>query len=99
MRVSQTLFGASETERLTEAAKLLSEVEKLVRDVGDAFVRSRGGPAEALNGRRKGLTVRGQSLPPRLGISPLADGPGAELSDPSFRNNFGHLWKHADTAY
>ena len=82
IRVSQTLFGASETERLAEAAKLLSEVEKLVRDVGDAFVRSRGGPAEALNGRRKGLSVRGQSLPPRLGISPLADGPGAELSDP-----------------
>ena len=82
MRVTQTLFGASETLRLAEGAKLLFEVEELVRDIGNVFVQSRGGPLEVINGRRMELAARGQSLPPQIGSSPLSENPGAGLNDP-----------------
>ncbi len=82
IRLAQTLFGASETERLSEAAGLLAEAAELVRDTGNAFVQSRGRLAEALDRRRIALTTRGQSLPPRLGINPLSEEGGIELNDP-----------------
>ena len=82
IRLAQTLFGASETERLTEAAGMLAEAAELVRDIGNAFVQSRGRLAEALDKRRIAVAARGQSLPPRLGMSPLSEEGGTELSDP-----------------
>ena len=82
IRLAQTLFGASETERLTESAGLLAEAAELVRESGNAFVQSRGRPAEDLDRRRIALTARGQSLPPQLGMSPLSEEGGPELSDP-----------------
>ena len=82
MRLAQTLFGASETERLTEAAGLLGEAAELVRDIGNAFVQSQGRLAKDLERRRIALTNRGQSLPPRIGMSPLSEDGGAEVSDP-----------------
>ena len=82
IRLAQTLFGASETERLTEAARLLGEAAELVRDMGNAFVQSRGRLAKDLDRRRIALTTRGQSLPPRLGLSPLSEEGGGEVSDP-----------------
>ena len=82
IRLAQTLFGATETERLTEAAGLLGEAAELVRDIGNAFVQSRGRLADALDRRRIAVAARGQSLPPRLGMSPLSEEGGTELSDP-----------------
>ena len=82
MRLAQTLFGASETERLSETAELLGETAGLVRDIGNAFVRSRGRLAKDLDKRRIALTTRGQWLPPRLGKSPLSEEGGAKVSDP-----------------
>ncbi len=82
IRLAQTLFGASETERLTEAAGMLAEAAELVRDIGNAFVQSRGRLAEALDKRRIAVAARGQSLPPRLGMSPLSEEGGTELSVP-----------------
>ena len=82
IRLAQTLFGASETERLTEATGLLAEAAELVREIGNAFAQSRGRPAEALDRRRVALTARGQSLPPQLGMSPLSGEGGPELGDP-----------------
>ena len=82
IRLAQTLFGASETERLTEASALLAEAAELVRDIGNAFVQSRGRPAEALDRRRIAVTARGQSLPPQLGMSPLSEEGKTEFSDP-----------------
>ena len=82
IRLAQTLFGATETERLTEAAGLIGEAAELVRDIGNAFVQSRGRLADALDRRRIAVAARGQSLPPRLGMSPLSEEGGTELSDP-----------------
>ena len=82
MRLAHTLLGASETERLMEAAALLAEAAKLVRDTGNAFVQSRGRPAQALARRRIALIARGQSLPPRLGKNPLSEEGAIELHDP-----------------
>ena len=82
IRLAQTLFGASETERLTEAAVLLHEAAKLVRDTGNAFVQSRGRPAQVLTRRRIALLERGQSLPPRIGRNPLSEEGAIELNDP-----------------
>ena len=82
IRLAQTLFGASETERLTEAAGLLAEAAELVRDIGNAFVQSRGRLAKALDRRRIAVTARGQSLPPQLGMSPLSQEGETEFSDP-----------------
>ena len=82
IRLAQTLFGASETERLTEAAGMLAEAAKLVRDIGNAFVQSRGRSSQALAKRRIALLARGQSLPPRLGKNPLSEEGAIELNDP-----------------
>ena len=82
IRFAQTLFGASETERLMEAAVLLHEAAKLVRDIGNAFVQSRGQPAQALTRRRIALLERGQSLPPRMGKTPLSEEGAIGLNDP-----------------
>ena len=82
IRLAQTLFGASETERLTEAAVLLQEAANLVRDIGNAFVQSRDRPAQALNRRRIALLEKGQSLPPRMGNNPLSQEGAIGLNDP-----------------
>ena len=78
-----TLFGASETERLTEAAELFAEAVHLIRDVGNAFVQSRGPSAEAtkLVERCIALSARGQGLPPRFGSLPIAGGGPAQIGD------------------
>ena len=82
MRLVSTLFGASETERLAEAAGLLAEAAKLVRNFGNAFVRSRGRKDETteLLERCTALDVRGRHLPPRLGTSPLS---GEGMTEPN----------------
>ena len=84
VRLAHTLFGANETERLTEAASLLAEVAKLVRDFGNAFVRQYGRSNEAreLYERCNTLGARGRRLPPRLGTSPFSDEGRPDLSDP-----------------
>ena len=82
IRLAQTLFGASETERLTEAAGLLAEAAELVREIGNAFAKSQGRLAKDLDRRRIALTARGQSLPPQHGMSSLSGEGGTELSDP-----------------
>lgn len=82
IRLAQTLFGASETERLTEAAVLLQETADLVRDIGNAFVQSRGRSGQALAKRRIALLEKGQSLPPRMGKNPLSQDGAIELNDP-----------------
>ncbi len=80
--LAQTLFGASETERLTEAAVLLHQAANLVRDIGNAFVQSHGRPAQALDRRRIALLEKGQSLPPRMGKNPLSREDAMALNDP-----------------
>ena len=82
MRLAQTLFGASETERLTQAAELLGEAAELVRDIGNSFVQSRGRPDKDLDKRRIALITKGQWLPPRFGMSPLSEEGKAEVIDP-----------------
>ncbi len=82
IRLAQTLFGASDTERLAKAATLLEETARLVRDTGNAFVLSRGRPARALAKRRTALLASGQSLPPRIGHNPLSDEGAIESNDP-----------------
>ena len=83
MGLVHTLFGASETERLAEAAGLLAEAAHLVRDVGNAFVRSRGPSAKAteLVERCTALGARGHGLPPRFGSSPLSGGGPIQMGD------------------
>ena len=82
--LAQTLFGVSETERLSEAAALLTLAAKLVRDWGNAFLRSRGRPNEAmeLGERCIALNARGRDLPPRPIASPFFGGDQAEFVDP-----------------
>ena len=79
--LAQTLFGASETERLNEASGLLAEAAHLVRDFGNVFVRSFGPSAQAteLFERLNALNARGRDLPPRLGASPFSGGDQAEI--------------------
>ena len=81
--LAQTLFGASETERLNEASGLLAEAAHLVRDFGNMFVRSRGPSDKAteLLERCSALNAKGRDLPPRLGASPFSDADQAELVD------------------
>ena len=82
--LAQTLFGASETDRLNEASGLLAEAAHLVRDFGNVFVRSFGPSAQAaeLFERLNALNVRGRDLSPRLGASPFSGRDQAELVDP-----------------
>ena len=81
--LAQTLFGASETERLNEASGLLAEAAHLVRNFGNMFVRSRGPSAQTteLLERCNALNAKGRDLPPRLGASPFSGGDQAELVD------------------
>ena len=82
--LAQTLFGASETERLNEASDLLAEAALLVRNFGNMFVRSRGPSAQVteLLERCNALNAKGRDLPPRLEASPFSEGDEAELVDP-----------------
>ena len=82
--LAQTLFGASETERLNEASDLLAEAALLVRNFGNMFVRSRGPSAQVteLLERCNALNAKGRDLPPRLEASPFSEGDEAELIDP-----------------
>ena len=66
-----------------QAAGLLDELAKLVRDFGNAFVRSRGDTDDpkALFKRRSALDAKGRLLPPRLGTSPFSDENRVELGD------------------
>ena len=45
-RLAQTLLGASETERLAEAAKLFAQTAELLRDFGNMFVLANLGSGE-----------------------------------------------------
>ena len=83
MGLVYTLFGASETERLAEADGLLAEAAHLVRDVGNAFVRSRGPSAKVteLIERCTALSARGRGFPPRFGSSPLSGGGPTQMGD------------------
>ena len=83
IRLVQSLFSTNETERLAQAAGLLDELAKLVRDFGNAFVRSRGDTDDpkALFKRRSALDAKGRLLPPRLGTSPFSDENRVELGD------------------
>ena len=83
IRLAQSLFGTNETERLVQASELLDELAKLVRDFGNAFVRSRGetDDPKALFKRRSALYAKGRILPPRLGTTPFSDENRVELSD------------------
>ena len=83
IRLAQSLFGTSETERLAQAAGLLDELAKLVRDYGNEFVRFQSGDddVKALSARRSTLYAKGRLLPPRLGTSPFSDENRVELSD------------------
>lgn len=82
--LAQTLFGASETERLNDASDMLAEAADLVRDFGNMFVQSRGPSAQvtALLERCNALNAKGRDLPPRLEASPFSDADEAELADP-----------------
>ena len=75
-RLVQTLFGASHTERLTQAAELLVDLSELILEFGNAFVQARAGPAELTTLVKRGaaLETRGRSLPPRLEMAVV---PGA----------------------
>ena len=83
IRLAQSLFSTNETERLAQAARLLDELAKLVRDFGNALVRSRGetDDPKTLFKRRSALYAKGGLLPPRLGTSPFSDENRVELSD------------------
>ena len=83
IRLAQSLFGTNETERLAQAAELLDELAKLVRDYGNAFVRSRGeaDDPKALFTRRSALYAKGRLLPPRLVTSPFSGENRVELHD------------------
>ena len=83
-RIAHSLFGASETQRLAMANKLLGETARLVRDFGNAFVRPHGRSVETqeLCERCNNLHARGRQIPPRLGPSPISDEGGIEMNDP-----------------
>ena len=83
-RIAHSLFGASETQRLAMANKLLGETARLVRDFGNAFVLSRGRSDETqeLVERCNNLHTKGRVIPPRLGPNPLSEEGGIEWNDP-----------------
>ena len=84
IRLAQTLFGASETDRLAETAEMLEEAAQLVRGVGNVFVRSPGRAVDPTNlfERCRALDSRARRLPPRLGTGPFSDDGLGKLDDP-----------------
>ena len=83
-RLAQTLFGASETERLAEAAKLFAQTAELLRDFGKMFVLADPGSDErrVLFERRDDLNAMGARLRPPFGAGPLADTDQSVINDP-----------------
>ena len=83
-RIAHSLFGASETQRLAMANKLLGETARLVRDFGNAFVRPHGRSVETqeLYERCNNLHARGRQIPPRLGPSAISDEGSIVMNDP-----------------
>ena len=84
IRLTRTLLGASETERLHEFATMLSDAAKLVLEFGNAWVRQSENTDEVADlwNRCSALYARGLLLPPKLGSSPFSDEGFGELNDP-----------------
>ena len=84
IRLTRTLFGASETERLHEFAPMLADLVRLVLDFGNAWARQSGDPDEVpdLWDRRSALYAKGLLLPPKLGSSPFDESGLQQLVDP-----------------
>ncbi len=80
----RTLFGASDTDRLAEAATLLAELAELTLDLGNAFVQSRGSSPHtiALVDRCVALDARGRNLPPRIEADVALSEDSTGLTDP-----------------
>lgn len=75
VQLAQTLFGATETERLAKAGPLLADVAELLQDFGNAFVRNgAGGKASELSERNSRLMERARRLPPPTVAMPVIDG-------------------------
>ena len=79
VQLTQTLLGASETERLSKMADLLPEIVKLVRDFGNAFVLAPGWSRKRIKQqfrnllkRQDAIGMRGSWLPPLLNSDPVA---------------------------
>ena len=84
VRLAQTLYGTSETERLTESAGLLKEVADLVREFGNVFVRQRiqSNDSRELLERCTSLNAKGRNIHPPFAASPLSDEGGILKLDP-----------------
>ena len=84
VRLAQTLYGTSETERLTESAGLLKEVAVLVREFGNVFVRQRirSNNTRELLERCTSLHAKGRNIHPPFAASPLSDEGGILKLDP-----------------
>ena len=74
VQLAQTLFGATETERLAAAGPLLAEVAELLQDFGNALVRDgASGKASELSERNSKLLQRARQLPPPTVAVPIID--------------------------
>ena len=84
LRLAHTVFGATETARLSKADKLITAANDLIHDFGNAFVLSRvtSGKARKLLDRCARLNARSRRIPPRLEVSPLTDHSPIEANDP-----------------
>ncbi len=68
-QLAQSLLGVSETERLSELARLLGETAALCRDYGAELVRPSGqlSETERLNERRMRIDAQARAIPPPRG--------------------------------
>lgn len=74
-QLAQSLLGVSETERLSELARLLDETATLCLEYGTEFVRPSGrfSETERLNERRLRLDSRARQIPPPLRADPFGE--------------------------
>ncbi|MXY44862.1 MAG: hypothetical protein F4Y50_12550 [Dehalococcoidia bacterium] len=76
VQLAQTLFGASETERLAAVGPLLADAAELLRDFGNVFVGgSVSGQAPELGERILALLQRGHQVPPPTIATPMDSDP------------------------